>query len=168
MIGTFRERFPDAVIGLSSHDNGIAMAQVAYVMGASVLEKHFMLNRAAKGTDHAFSLTPEGLHRMVRDLRRAHEALGDGVKRCYDSEKEPLYKMQKKLVAARDLPAGHVLTAEDIAIKSPNDGLPAYEFDNIVGMRLTAPLKADDNVRYDILEEAAGKRPLQAAGARAQ
>ena len=72
------------------------------------------------------------------------------------------------VVAARDLPAGHVLTVEDIAIKSPNDGLPAFEFDNVIGMRLTAPLKADDNIRYEILEEAADKRPLQAAGARAQ
>ncbi len=138
VIQTFRERFPDVVIGLSSHDNGIAMAPVAYVMGAGVVEKHFTLNRAAKGTDHAFSLTPEGLHRMVRDLRRAHQALGDGVKRSYESEKSPLYKMQKKLVAARDLPAGHVLTADDIAMKSPGDGLPPYEFDNILGMRLTS------------------------------
>ena len=168
VIQTYRERFPDVVIGLSSHDNGIAMASVAYVMGAGVVEKHFTLNRAAKGTDHAFSLTPEGLHRMVRDLRRTHQALGDGVKRSYESEKAPLFKMQKKLVAARDLPAGHVLTADDIAMKSPGDGLPAYEFDNIVGMRLTAPLNADDNILYEGLEEAAGKQSLQAAGARAQ
>ena len=167
VIQTYRERFPDVVVGLSSHDNGIAMAPVAYVMGAGVIEKHFTLNRAAKGTDHAFSLTPEGLHRMVRDLRRVHQALGDGVKRCYESEKGPLFKMQKKLVAARDLPAGHLLTEGDIAIKSPNDGLPAYEFDNIVGMQLTVPLKADDNILYEKLAEVAGRAPLQAAGARA-
>jgi N-acetylneuraminate synthase/sialic acid synthase len=155
VIQTFRERFPDVVIGLSSHDNGISMAPVAYVMGAGVVEKHFTLNRAAKGTDHAFSLTPEGLHRMVRDLRRAHQAIGDGVKRCYESEKAPLYKMQKKLVAARDLPAGHVLAENDISIVSPNDGLPPYEFDNVVGMRLTAPLKADANILYEGLEQVA-------------
>jgi N-acetylneuraminate synthase/sialic acid synthase len=153
VIQTFRERFPDVIIGLSSHDNGIAMAPVAYVMGAAVIEKHFTLNRAAKGTDHAFSLTPEGLHRMVRDLRRAHEALGDGVKCCFESERAPLYKMQKKLVAARDLPAGHVLTADDIAMKSPNDGLPPYEFENIVGMRLMVPLQADANFAYESLEQ---------------
>ena len=166
VIQSFRERFPDVVVGLSSHDNGIAMAPVAYVMGAGVIEKHFTLNRAAKGTDHAFSLTPEGLHRMVRDLHRAHQALGDGLKRRYESEESPLYKMRKKLVAARDLPAGHVLTAEDIGMKSPGDGLPTYEFDNVIGMRLTAPLKADDNITFEALEEAA--EPLQAAGLRAQ
>ena len=118
VIQTFRERFPDVVIGLSSHDNGIAMALVAYVMGAGVVEKHFTLNRAAKGTDHAFSLTPEGLRADgARSAPHPRVAMGDGVKRRYESEKGPLYKMQKKLVAARDLPAGHVLTEADIAIK---------------------------------------------------
>jgi N-acetylneuraminate synthase/sialic acid synthase len=73
--------------------------------------------------------------------------------------------MQKKLVAARDLPAGHVVTEADIGIRSPNDGLPPYEFDNIVGMRLTAPLKTDANFSYEILENVA---PRQAAGGRAQ
>ena len=166
VIQTFRERFPDVVIGLSAHDNGIAMATVAYVMGASVVEKHFTLNRAAKGTDHAFSLTPKGLERMVRDLRRTRESMGDGVKRCYESEKGPLYKMQKKLVAARDLPAGHVVTDADIAIRSPNDGLPPFEYENILGMRLTAPLNTDGNFAYDILENVS--EPRQAAGGRAQ
>jgi N-acetylneuraminate synthase/sialic acid synthase len=158
VIHTFRERFPDAVIGLSSHDNGIAMALAGYVMGAAVVEKHFTLNRAAKGTDHAFSLTPEGLRRLVRDLRRARIAMGDGVKRRYESEKAPLYKMGKKLVAKRDLPAGHVLAAADIAIKSPNDGLPPYEFDSIIGKRLTVSLKRDDNFSHDILVDAEAER----------
>jgi N-acetylneuraminate synthase/sialic acid synthase len=73
--------------------------------------------------------------------------------------------MQKKLVAANDLPAGHIITDADIAIKSPNDGLPPFEYDNVLGMRLTAPLKADGNFAYDILESAT---PRQAAGGRAQ
>lgn len=158
VIESFRQRFPDTVIGLSSHDNGISMPLIGYVLGASVVEKHFTLNRAAKGTDHAFSLTPEGLHRMVRDLRRARVAVGDGVKRCYESEKAPLYKMAKTLVAARDLPVGHVLGADDVALKSPSDGLPAYEYDNVIGMRLTAPMKADDIIRYEILDQAAAPK----------
>ena len=164
VIQNFRERVPETVIGLSSHDNGIAMALVGYVLGARVVEKHFTLNRAAKGTDHAFSLTTEGLHRMVRDLRRARIAIGDGIKRCYESEKAPLYKMAKCIVAARDLPAGHVLTEADLAFKSPGTGLPPYEFDNILGMRLTAPLKADDAVLNEHLEQfSSGVRQRAAA-----
>ncbi len=81
------------------------------MLGARIVEKHFTLNRAMKGTDHAFSLEPVGLRKMVRDLERTHKAIGDGVKKVYDSERAPIVKMGKSLVVARDLPAGHVLTA---------------------------------------------------------
>lgn len=146
VIETYRKAFPDIVIGLSGHDSGVAMSLVGYVLGARVLEKHFTLNRALKGTDHAFSLEPAGLKKVVRDLRRARVALGDGVKARYESEVKPLYKMAKKLVAARDLPEGHQLAAEDLAIKSPNDGLPPYYFDELVGGVLTRAVKADESV----------------------
>jgi sialic acid synthase len=152
VISTFREEFPDVVIGLSSHDSGIAMALVAYVLGARVVEKHFTLNRAMKGTDHAFSLEPTGMRKMVRDLQRARIAFGDGVKMTYPTERAPLMKMAKKLVAARDLPAGHVLTREDVAIKSPSDGLPPYELDNILGRAIRVPLGVDANILKEHLE----------------
>src|SRR5947199_1699449 len=90
VISTLRERFPELVIGLSDHQNGIAMAVVAYMLGARVIEKHFTLNHAWKGTDHAFSLMPEGMRRPVRDLRRVPSALGDGVKRPLDREQQAL------------------------------------------------------------------------------
>ena len=70
------------------------------------VEKHFTLSHAAKGTDHAFSLMPEGMRKLVRDLERVPAAIGDGVKRPLPSEAKPLEKMGKKLVAARALPAG--------------------------------------------------------------
>ena len=143
VIETYREEFPDIVIGLSSHDSGIAMGLVAYILGARVIEKHFTLNRAMKGTDHAFSLEAPGLTKLIRDLRRARVALGDGVKRRYVSEEKPILKMGKKLVAARDLAAGHVLTAGDIAIKSPGDGLAPYHLDAVIGRKLGAALAAD-------------------------
>ena len=106
VISTYRDLFPDSVVGLSSHDNGIAMAVAAYVLGGRIVEKHFTLNRALKGTDHRFSLEPQGLRKLVRDLKRTRVALGDGTKSMYPSETEPIIKMAKKLVAARDLPAG--------------------------------------------------------------
>lgn len=151
VIETYRERFPDCVIGLSSHDSGIAMALVGYILGARVVEKHFTLNRAAKGTDNAFSLEPPGLRKMVRDLKRGNEALGNGEKFCYPSEEQPLHKMGKKLVAARDLPAGTVLGAEDVAIRSPNDGLPPYELDNVLGKTTSRTIVTDENIEFDAL-----------------
>ena len=156
MITTLRERYPDLVIGLSDHQDGISMALVAYMLGARVIEKHFTLSHAAKGTDHAFSLVPEGMRKLVRDLRRVPAALGDGVKRPLPSELKPLAKMGKKLVAARALGAGHVLAADDIAIKSPADsGLPPYELDNLVGRRLARALEVDEIVTFDALEPVA-------------
>lgn len=154
VITTFRERFPKTVIGLSSHDNGIAMAVAGYMLGARVIEKHFTLNHTWKGTDHAFSLEPTGFKKMVRDLRRVRVAMGDGVKRVYETEVTPMVKMGKKLVAARELPAGHALRREDIAIKSPGDGLQPYELNKIVGRVTRVPLKEDENVVFDVLNGA--------------
>jgi sialic acid synthase len=151
VITSLRERFPDIVVGLSDHQSGIAMAPVAYTLGARVIEKHFTLNRAWRGTDHAFSLEPEGLRKMVRDLRRVKLALGDGIKKPLPGEAKPLYKMAKKLIFAKDLPAGHVLTGADIAIKSPNDGLPPYEYDKVIGKKTTRPVRDEENISFDIL-----------------
>lgn len=106
-IVEMRQRYPDTVIGWSGHDSGIAMALVAYAYGARIIEKHFTLNRAMKGTDHAFSLEPAGLRKLVRDLERAHVASGDGHKRVYDSERKPIAKMRR-----RDTPLGLRVTGE--------------------------------------------------------
>lgn len=154
VITSYRQMFPDTVVGLSAHDNGIAMAVAAYVLGGRVLEKHFTLNRAWKGTDHAFSLEPVGMRKMVRDLERTWMAMGDGQKKLYPSEASPIQKMGKKLVAARKLRAGHTLTREDIAIKSPGDGLPPYELKNVVGLVLEHAVEEDDEITFQILKKA--------------
>jgi N-acetylneuraminate synthase/sialic acid synthase len=153
VIETLREEFPDAVAGLSAHDSGIAMALVGYVLGARIIEKHFTLNRAMKGTDHAFSLEHSGLEKLVRDLKRAHLALGDGVKRRYPSEEAPLFKMAKKIVVARDIPEGHVLTEDDLAIKSPNDGLPPYEIYRLLGKVVRHGMHADQKISFADLRD---------------
>ena len=155
VIATYREKFPEVVIGYSGHDNGIAMPVAAYMLGARIIEKHFTLNRAMKGTDHRFSLEPVGMKKMIRDLQRVRMALGDGRKKVYASEASPVLKMGKKLVAARDLPSGHVLTAGDIAIKSPGDGLPPYYLDQVLGQSLTRDVRADQSLTLELVGRAA-------------
>jgi sialic acid synthase len=159
VIGTYREEFPETVVGFSSHDNGIAMAVAAFVLGSRIVEKHFTLNRALKGTDHVFSLEPPGLRKLVRDLRRTKVALGDGTKNVHASEVAPATKMGKKLVAARGLPAGHVLDDGDIAFKSPGDGLPPYELERVLGATLRRPVLEDETLTFELLEE-----PLPVSG----
>jgi sialic acid synthase len=164
VITTLRERFPQLVIGLSDHQNGIAMAVVAYMLGARVIEKHFTLDHALKGRDHAFSLMPEGLRRLVRDVHRVPAALGDAEKRPLPVEAEPLGKMGKKLVASRDLELGHVLAPDDLAIKSPADGgLPPYELDRLVGRRLRRPVAFEDFVTFYDVEPAAARTEAEAS-----
>ena len=149
VIETYKREFPDAVIGLSDHDNGIAMALVAYVLGARVIEKHFTLNRSSKGTDHAFSLEPEGMRKLVRDVHRAAVAMGDGVKRVYDKEQPARTKMAKKIVATRDLPEGHTLGPDDLGYKSPGDGLPPYMDAELLGKGLKRPVREDDALNLE-------------------
>lgn len=95
VVETYQKYFAGAVIGFSSHYNGYGMDLAARMLGACVVEKHFTLNRAWKGTDQAFSLEPDGLRRLTRDLKRIDQALGDGIKRPLDCEIGPMKKLRK-------------------------------------------------------------------------
>jgi N-acetylneuraminate synthase/sialic acid synthase len=129
------------------------MPVAAYVLGARIVEKHFTLNRAMKGTDHAFSLEPVGLRKMVRDLQRTHKALGNGCKKIYESEKAPIVKMGKSLVVAHDLPTGHVLGADDIVMKSPGGGIPPYDLEKVLGRVTLRALHQDDFLSFEMLSK---------------
>jgi sialic acid synthase len=150
VIGTYRAEFPSVVVGFSGHDAGLEHSLTAYALGARVIEKHVTLDHTAAGTDHHFSLEPDEAAELIRGLHRVRQALGDPVKRRLTAETPALRKMGKKLVAARDLPAGHRLGAADIAMKSPGDGLPPYRLPDAVG-RVTARAVPKDG---DILPEA--------------
>jgi N-acetylneuraminate synthase/sialic acid synthase len=152
VIKSYRDAFPTATIGLSSHDNGIAMAVAAYVLGARIIEKHFTLNRTMKGTDHAFSLEPQGMSKMVRDLSRLRLALGSDEKKIFESEKAARGKMGKKIVASRSLPVGHILQEGDLAFKSPGDGLPPYYAYELYGKVLKTTLTEDEELSFEHVE----------------
>jgi sialic acid synthase len=95
VIESYRALMYETVIGWSAHDTGIAMAPVAYALGARIIEKHFTLNRAMKGTDQSMSLEPQGMRTMIDNLKQCRVALGDGRKQRYQSEREPLKKQWK-------------------------------------------------------------------------
>jgi sialic acid synthase len=95
VVETYRELMWDTVIGWSAHDTGIAMAPVAYALGARIIEKHFTLNRAMKGTDQSMSLEPQGMRTMIDNLKQCRAALGDGRKYRLQSEYGPLKKQWK-------------------------------------------------------------------------
>ncbi len=149
VIETYRKTFPETVIGFSNHFNGISVDPVAYYMGARIIEKHFTLDRSMKGSDHAFSLEPVGMRKLVRDLRRIKLAIGDGIKKFYPEEEPAKIKMGKCIVAARNLPAGHIITKKDLAFKSPYRGISPHYAQKLYGKKLKAALKKDAPLNFD-------------------
>ncbi len=138
-------------VGASLHVSGIAMGLAAYMLGASMIEMHFTLDRASKGTDHAFSLEPQGLRKLVRDIRRAQVAYGQPYKVPLACETEPIRKMSKGCVFARALPVGHVVTVDDIAFKSPGNGYPPSAAHTLTGRVLACSVMMDDPVSEEVL-----------------
>jgi sialic acid synthase len=157
-VVTLKETFPDAVIGYSGHDIGILAPVIAYMLGATVVEKHFTLNRAWKGTDHKFSLEPTGMHKMVRDLHRVDISLGSGLKEMQPFERDARTKMGKSLYAATQLAAGTVLAREHIAIKSPGGGVPPYRIEEFLDRRLVRDVGEEELLAEDQLEAGAAER----------
>jgi len=148
VIKTYLKEFPDAVVGYSGHDWGILAPSVARILGATVFEKHFTLNRALKGTDHKFSLEPPGLQKVVRDLKRVDMALGTHAKTVHDSEKNVKRKMGKSIYYAKNLKAGAIITKDNITIKCPFDGISASEFKHFIGKKLLVDVKEDDPLQH--------------------
>jgi sialic acid synthase len=151
VITQFRETFPNTTVGLSSHDRGIAFPVVAYALGARIIEKHFTIDRSMKGTDHAFSLEPTGMEKMIRDLQLTRLALGDGRKKVYDKEKEPIRKMSKMLVYSNALQEGTELTKEHFSLKSPNDGISPQLMNQLIGKRLAIQVSEAQVVSFEDL-----------------
>ncbi len=99
MINTLKSRYPSVPIGYSGHETGLATTLAAITLGASFIERHITLDRAMWGTDQSASIEPGGLKKLVRDIRDIELALGDGVKRVYESEKGALKKLRNVAVA---------------------------------------------------------------------
>ena len=105
----------------------------------------------ARPSDAFAAMERRAGNRLVRDLDRTYRALGDGVKKIYESEKAPIVKMGKSLVIARDLPAGHMIRREDIVMKSPGGGIPPYELDKVLGRVTLKQLYEDDFLTFEAL-----------------
>jgi len=151
-IRALRDTFHKITIGFSDHQNGISLGPVGLALGARVFEKHVTFDRAAKGTDHPFSLEPVGQRKYARDIQRTYEAMGDGKKQMYECEKAPLRKMAKSIVAKSDILSGTVLTMNDIAFKCPAGGLEPYHVYDMLGQTTKGHLVRDTMIRWRDLE----------------
>ncbi|WP_226635048.1 N-acetylneuraminate synthase [Brevundimonas poindexterae] len=140
-IRTLAETFA-CPVGYSDHAETVMAAPMAVALGATVYEKHYTTDRTLPGPDHAASLEPDELAAMITDIRRAEKMLGDGVKAPQPCEMEAVDLVRRGLFASRDLAAGTVVTASDIAILRPSGSLAPSAYDHLVGRTLTRDIPA--------------------------
>jgi N,N'-diacetyllegionaminate synthase len=120
-------------VGYSDHTPGIEVAIAAVAMGATVIEKHFTLDRNLPGPDHKASLEPVELKAMVAAIRNIEAALGDGIKRLTLSEARNKPVGRKSLVASQEIKAGEVFTSQNITTKRPGTGISPMRWDEVIG-----------------------------------
>lgn len=122
-------------VGLSDHSEGFVAALAAVALGATIIEKHFTLDRTLPGPDHRASLDPQGFADLVRNIRDVEAALGSPVKEIRSCEKPIAATVRRSLVAVRDIAEGEPITADMLVPLRPQDGIPARDIDAVVGKR---------------------------------
>ena len=129
---TMRDKFGLAV-GYSDHTPGIEVPIAAVAMGATVIEKHFTLDRNMEGPDHKASLEPDELAAMIRSIRNVEKAIGTGEKIPSESEKKNMPIARKSIIAARDIKKGEILTEQNLTTKRPGNGISPMKWNEVIG-----------------------------------
>ena len=120
-------------VGYSDHTEGIEVPIAAVAMGASVIEKHFTLDRSMEGPDHKASLEPQELKEMVLGIRNVVKALGNGIKKCSKSELKNMQVARKSIVAARPIKLNEMFDETNITVKRPGNGISPMRWDEVLG-----------------------------------
>ena len=131
-------------VGYSDHTLGIEVAVAAVARGASVIEKHFTLDRNLSGPDHKASLEPEELKEMVTSIRNIEKSLGDGIKKPAECEQKNIAIVRKSLVAARRISKGELITNDHVAIKRPGYGIAPENLSKVIGLKARIDIDEDE------------------------
>ena len=131
-MDAIREKF-GVEVGYSDHTKGIEVPIAAVALGATVVEKHFTLDRNMEGPDHKASLEPDELKAMVSAIRNIEKAVGDGIKRVTDSEKGNIAVARKSIVASRDIKKGEIFSEDNLTVKRPGTGLSPMRWEEVIG-----------------------------------
>jgi N-acetylneuraminate synthase/N,N'-diacetyllegionaminate synthase len=136
-------------VGYSDHVVNNYACFAAVSLGAEIIEKHFTLDKNFPGPDHSTSLTPPEFAELVNGIRCIENALGDGIKRPTDKEKENIYGMKRSLVVIEDMTVGTILEAKHVGYKRPMNGLHPNMISKILGKKLAKDLKKDEPINFD-------------------
>ena len=147
-IQTMRERF-GLETGYSDHTTGIEAGIAAVTLGATILEKHFTLDRHMEGPDHKASLEPEAFSKLVKAVRNIEVALGDGRKEVQDVEKKNRKVARKSIVAARDISRGEVITSQMLEMRRPGTGISPMRINEVIGTTAIRDFKENELIEID-------------------
>ena len=132
-------------VGYSDHTKGIEVPIAAVALGATVIEKHFTLDRNMEGPDHKASLEPDELKAMVSAIRNIEKAVaGDGTKHVSESERKNIAIARKSIVAAKDIKAGEVFTEENLTVKRPGSGISPMRWEEVLGLKAKRDFNEDE------------------------
>jgi N-acetylneuraminate synthase len=149
-MAVLKERYPDLKVGLSEHTALVATGIAAAALGADILEFHAVFDRRMFGPDAASSLTIDEVKQLVDSVRAVETMLANPIDKTDNSQYAGLKAIfEKSLAVSQDLPAGHLLTFDDLEAKKPaGHGIPASEFRSLIGKPLAKALK-----KYDFLTQ---------------
>lgn len=154
VLNTFKEKYPGVVLGLSDHTIGHATVAGAIALGARMIEKHFTDDNGREGPDHKFAMNPQSWAEMVKVGNEIFYALGDGVKRIEENERQSIIVQQRSLRAVKDIPAGTVLSNDDLeALRPmPTGALPPYRLTELIGKTLTKGIVKGEHITLDHIQ----------------
>lgn len=150
-IPYLKESYPEYTIGYSDHSIGIVIPAVAVALGAEVIEKHITLDRNMKGTDHKVSLGPDGISRMVRDIRNVERAMGKKSIFISDAVKDTQTKLERSIASVRKIKKDEVITLEMIHMLSPGDGFKWSEKEKVIGMKAKDDIPKDEIIYKEMI-----------------
>lgn len=138
-------------VGYSGHEQGVGPSVASVALGATVVERHFTLDKTMRGTDHQASLEPAELELLCKLTREVEASMLVEEKKVFPTEANAAKKLRKSIVYARDLPSGHTLTEADLTVKCPGTGVSPIQWDDVVDGRLTRSVRADEPLSWDDL-----------------
>ena len=145
------ERAFDIPVGFSDHSEGTAIPLAAIALGACAIEKHFTLDHSMEGWDHWISANPEEFGHLTKNGSKIFKALGKATRIVGKDEQAQKLAFRRCCVAAKSLPAGHVLSLEDLDYKRPGNGIHPDESEYLVGRTLKRDVADDDAFSWDDL-----------------
>lgn len=155
VLKTYRDKYPDVILGLSDHTFGHSTVLGAFALGARVFEKHFTDDNDRMGPDHKFSMNPKTWREMVDATYELYFAMGDGIKRIEENERDTVNIQRRALYLQKDMKQGEIIEEACLFPLRPvyKGGILPYELDKVIGKRLRKDMAADSCLKWEDIED---------------